>query len=105
MAFLLFTLAIIGLGIFVRVFWFQLLILGMILGGILGVLICSAITALCFSFFAWFLSQGESYGSIGTYFQYSLVVYTVGAFVYMSIVSDIIKMGWKYIRYIFGKRY
>jgi len=101
--FLLFTLVVVLLGIFIRIFWVQLFIIGAIIGIILNILACSLITALCFCFFAWFLSQGEGYGSLGTYFQYSLVAYTVGYIVYMLIIYDLIGIGFKYIRRIFGK--
>ena len=101
--FLLFTLIMVSLGIFVRLFWIQLLVIGSILFIILGIIVSAALTALCFQFFSLMFSQLNDAGSFHTYFIYSLVFFTVAMLVYMSIVSDIFTMGIDFIRNLFGK--
>jgi len=103
MSFFLFTIAVILLGIFIRVFWVQLLVIGSILFIILGIIISAALTALCFQFFSLMFSQFNDAGSFHTYFMYSLVFFTVAMVVYMSIVSDIFSMSINFIRNLFGK--
>lgn len=103
MSFFLFTIAVILLGIFIRVFWYPLLIIAIIIKIIIGIVLSSALTAVCFQFFTWVLSKGEDYGSFTTIFEYALVFFTVATIAYICIISDIIDMGVNFIRYIFKK--
>jgi len=103
MSFLLFVLVVVILGLFIRLFWYPLLIMVLIIKIIIGIILSSALTAICFEFFTWILSKGEYYGSFSTYFKYAMVFFTVATIVYYCIISDIIDMGINFIRYVFKK--
>jgi hypothetical protein len=90
--FLLYTLILVILGILVRIFWKQLLVIGIVLYIIAGILLCSAVTAICFQFFSLMTSELTDWGSFSTYFKYSCVFYTIATIVYVCIVYDIVDM-------------
>ena len=97
-----YSILVILLGIFVRIFWLQIYIAWNILLIILGYLVSSCVISICFQFFTLILTQGESYGSFATYFAYSLVLMSTIIIVYFFIVTDIINMTIGLLRYIFN---
>lgn len=101
--FLLFTFVLVLLGILVRVFWVQLLAVGLVLSIILGIIVSAAFTALCFQFFSLMTSNLNDAGSFHTYFIYSLIFFTAAMIVYVCIVSDIIGIGIDFIHNLFRK--
>jgi len=102
-AFLFYTLVLISLGLFVRLFWIELVIIGAILMFVLGIVVCSTITAICFQFFSLMTSQLNDHGSFATYFMYSAVFYTVMMVVYGCIVYDLFNIGVEFIQNVFRK--
>lgn len=102
-AFLFYTFVLIFLGILIRIFWVQLLIIGTILYIIAGIVLCSAITAVCFQFFTLMTSQLSDWGSFYTYFMYSLVFFTIAMLVYGCIVYDIVNSVLSFIQNLFKK--
>lgn len=86
--FLLFTFLLVCLGIFVRVFWVPLLVIGSILIVILGIIISAGLTAIVLQI-AHAICTGGNPAEFSTFFAYSAVFYTVAMFVYASIVGDI----------------
>ncbi len=98
MAFLFYTIIIILLGIFIRIFWVQIYILWLVLLYIIGILLSSVITAITFQFFTGMLTQGENWGSFITYFWYSLVFFIVAMTVYICIITDLVEIVVKFIR-------
>ena len=88
--FLIFTLVLVLLGIFVRIFWKPLLIIGFILAIIVCIILSSAVTAVCFQFFSLMTSELTDWGSFDTYFMYSLVFFTVATVVRGFIIYDIV---------------
>jgi len=86
--FLFYVLLLVCLGIFVRIFWVPLLVIGSILFTILGIIVSAGITATVFVFIRAMCSQGEISG-FSTYFMYSTVFYTVAVFIYGGIIKDL----------------
>ena len=89
--FLLYTLLVICLGIFVRIFWIPLLVIGSVLVTALGIIISSGITAAILVFIKAMCSQGDLSG-FSTYFAYSAIFYVVMTFIYVSAVGDLVKI-------------
>jgi hypothetical protein len=102
-AFLIFTLVLVLLGIFVRIFWVPLLVIGSILYIAGGIVLSSAVTAICFQFFSLITSELSDWGSFYTYFTYSLVFFTVAIIVYGCIVYDMATLTINYVKELFGK--
>jgi hypothetical protein len=102
--FLFYSIIIILLGIFVRLFWLQIYIVWNILLIILGCIVSACVISICFQLFTLILTQGESYGSFSTYFAYSLVLMSTIIIVYFFIVTDIINMTIGLLRYIFNNK-
>ena len=102
-AFLFYMLVLISLGIFVRLFWIQLAIIGAILMFVLGIVVCSAITAICFQFFSLMTSQLNDYGSFAMYFKYSAIFYIVAYIIYGCIMYDLFDIGIEFIQSVFRK--
>lgn len=90
--FLLYTLLLVCLGIFVRIFWIQLAFIASILFIILGIIVCAGVTAFTFEMIHAICTDGTWVG-FSTYFAYSTVFYTVVILVYMAIIGDIIRIG------------
>ena len=88
--FLIFTLVLVLLGIFVRIFWLPLLVIGSILCIIAGIVVSAALTAIFFQFLSLITSGLTDWGSFDTYFMYSLAFFIVAALVYASIVYDLV---------------
>lgn len=99
--FLFYSIIIILLGIFVRLFWLQIYIAWNIFLIILGCIVSACVISICFQLFTLILTQCESYGSFTTYFAYSLVLMSTIIIVYIFIVTDIINMSIRFIRNIF----
>lgn len=95
--FLLFTLLLVCLGIFVRIFWIPLMFIGSILIIILGIIVSAGITAFIFEMIHAMCTDGTWTG-FSTYFAYSAVFYAVIMFVYVSIVGDIFKMALNFFK-------
>lgn len=89
--FLLYTFALICLGILVRIFWIPLMFIGGILFIILGIIVCAGVTALTLEMMHAICTDGTWTG-FSTYFAYSAVFYTVMMLVYMAIIGDIFGM-------------
>lgn len=90
--FLLYTFALICLGILVRIFWIPLMFIGGILFIILGIIVCAGVTALALEIMHAMCTDGTWTG-FSTYFTYSAIFYTVMMLVYMVIVGDIVRIG------------
>ena len=90
-AFLFYTFALICLGIFIRIFWIPLAVVGAILGIVLGIIVCAGTTALVFTILGTVCTNGELV-NFSTYFAYSSVFYTVMTCVYIAIVGDLVGM-------------
>ena len=88
--FLLYTLLLVCLGIFVRTFWVPLSVIGAIILIILGITVCAGVTALTFEMIHAMCTDGTWTG-FSTYFAYSTVFYTVMMLVYMAIVGDVVR--------------
>ncbi len=101
--FLIFTLVLVLLGIFVRIFWVPLLVIGSILYIAGGIVLSSAVTAVCFQFFSLMTSGLSDWGSFYTYFTYALVFFTVAIIVYGCIVYDIAILAIDFVKDLFGK--
>ena len=101
--FLIYTLVLVLLGIFVRIFWKPLLVVGSIFFIAMGIALSSAITAVCFQFFTLMTSGLADWGSFHTYFMYSLVFFTVAIIVYGCIVYDMASLAIDFIKELFGK--
>jgi hypothetical protein len=101
--FLIYTLVLVLLGIFVRIFWKPLLIMGSIFFIAGGIALSSAVTAVCFQFFSLMTSGLSDWGSFYTYFTYSLVFFTVGIVVYGCIVYDMASLAIDFVKELFGK--
>ena len=101
--FLIFTLVLVLLGIFVRIFWKPLLIIGSIFFIAGGIVLSSAVTAVCFQFFSLMTSGLSDWGSFYTYFTYALVFFTVAIIVYGCIVYDIAILAIDFVKDLFGK--
>jgi hypothetical protein len=100
--FLLYTFLVICIGIFVRIFWLPLLIVGAILVILAGITVSAAVTALVFTMLHAMFTQGEWTG-FSTYFTYSFVFFVAATLVYGAIVSDIYDYGVIFMRRIFRK--
>ena len=98
--FIFYTILLIAIGIFVRIFWIPILFVGSILIIILGIIVSSAVTAFVFEIFYAILNNGE-WGGYNTYFAYSLVFFIVLTSVYMSIVSDITNLAIDFFKNLF----
>ena len=94
--FLLYTLTLVCLGIFIRIFWVPLAIIGGILMVTLGILISAGITALTIEVIHAMITGGTWTG-FSTYFVYSAVFYIVLTGIYIGIMSDIFATGVKFI--------
>ena len=95
--FLLYTFALICLGILVRIFWIPLMFIGGILFIILGIIVCAGVTALTLEMIHAICTDGTWTG-FSTYFAYSAVFYTVMMLVYMAIIGDIFGMVIKFFK-------
>jgi hypothetical protein len=102
-SFILYSIIVILIGFFVRIFWLEIYILWNIFLIILGCLVSSCVIAICFQFFTLILTKGESYGSFSTYFAYSLVLMSTISIVWICIVSDIINMAIGFLKFLFKK--
>lgn len=100
--FLLYTLLLVCLGIFVRTFWVPLSVIGAIIVIILGIIASAWVTALVFTVISTVFTQGELVG-FSTYFMYSLVFFIVATIVYGAIVADIFEYGIDFIKTLFKK--
>ena len=89
--FLLYTFALICLGILIRIFWIPLVFIGGILFIILGITVCAGVTALTLEMIHAICTDGTWTG-FSKYFAYSAVFYTVMMLVYMTIIGDIFGM-------------
>lgn len=101
--FIVYSVIIILLGIFIRIFWLEIYIVWNIFLIIIGCLVSSSVIAICFQLFTLILTKGESYGSFTTYFAYSLVFMSTMSIVWVCIVSDIISMATNFLKSIFYK--
>ena len=95
--FLLYTSALICLGILIRIFWIPLMFIGSILFIILGIILCAGVTAFTFEMMHAICTDGTWTG-FSTYFTYSAVFYTVMMLVYMTIIGDIFRMIIKFFK-------
>jgi hypothetical protein len=100
-SFIFYSIVVIFLGIFIRIFWLEIYIVWNIILIILGCLTSSCAIAICFQLFTLVLTKGESYGSFTSYFTYSLVLMSTITIVWICIVSDIINMAIGLFKYIF----
>ena len=94
LTFLIYTLVLIGVGIFVRIFWIPLMILGSILVIGTGILVSAGITAIIFELFHFTFAKCE-FNDTSNFFTYAVIFYTVLTFVYLGIISDIFNFAYK----------
>lgn len=94
-AFLFYTIALIILGILIRIFWKPLMVITTVIIGILLIIVWSAITAVSIECIKALVTDG-TWSGFSTFFKYALVFYSVATVVYFSIYFDLLNSvsGW-----------
>jgi len=89
--FLFYTVALVILGILIRIFWVPLMAIFTVLLGILLIIVWSAITAVSIECIKALVTDG-TWSGFSTFFKYSLVFYTVATGVYFGILFDLLSL-------------
>ena len=88
MQFILYSLLMILIGLFVRRYWIILLLIWYSIQAIVGIVISSWMTALVLTMLN-FLTNGNVWEGFNTFWMYSAVFFVVGSIVYVCIWVDI----------------
>ena len=88
MQFILYSLLMILIGLFVRRYWIILLLIWYSIQAIVGIVISSWMTAMVLTMLN-YLTNGNVWEGFNTYWMYSGVFFVVGSIVYVCIWMDI----------------